>query len=220
MSVSFGDIRGQDRALSFLRGVLAGGRISHAYIFHGPVGVGKMLTAMNFAKAANCLAEGARPCDACVPCRKADSSNHPDISLIKPGKEGGSVTVDDIRALIKDASLKPYEAQKKFYIIDEADGMKEEAANAFLKTLEEPPSDSVFILVAENLRRLPATIVSRSQTVKFFALRTDEVREILIKYHGIEPARAHLLSVLSSGRPGDALKYADEEFFAKREKVI
>jgi DNA polymerase-3 subunit delta' len=225
--VSFKDIQGQDRAVTFLRGSIESGRISHAYIFYGPDGIGKKLTAMNFAKALSCSAANeaggvnfARSCDACISCRKIDSSNHPDVSVLRPEKEGGSIAIDAVRALIKDANLKPYEAKKKVYIIDEADGMKEEASNAFLKTLEEPPSDSVFILIAESLRRLPATIVSRSQVVKFFPLRVDEVKDILIKLYGVDESKAHVLSHLSAGRLGDAVKYADEVFFAKREKVI
>lgn len=220
--MSFEDIRGQDRAISFLKGSIESGRMSHAYIFYGPGGIGKKLVAMNFAKALNCLggASEARPCDACVPCRKADSFNHPDILLLKPEKEGGSIAIDDIRTLIRDANLKPYESKKKFYIIDEANGMKEEAASALLKTLEEPPSDSVFILIVENLRKLLATIVSRSQVVKFFPLSINEVKDILVKDHDVEPSKAHLLSHLSAGRLGDALEYADEEFFSKREKVL
>lgn len=154
--MSFEDIRGQDRAISLLKGSIASGRMSHAYIFYGPGGIGKSLVAMNFAKALNCLGDSeSRPCDACAPCKKADASNHPDILLLKPEKEGGSIAIDDVRALIKDASLKPYESRKKFYIIDEASSMKEEAASALLKTLEEPPSDSVFILIVENLKKTP-----------------------------------------------------------------
>lgn len=219
--MSFKDIKGQDRAVSFLIGSIESDRISHAYIFYGPSGVGKRLVALNFAKAVNCRSDSlARPCDTCVSCRKIDSSNHPDIMVMKPEKEGGAISIDDVRALIKDASLKPYEAKKKFYIIDEADGMKEEASNAFLKTLEEPPSGSVFILIAETLRKLLPTIVSRSQTVKFFPLRIDEVKDILVKNYEVEPVKAHVLSHLSAGRLGDAVKYADKEFFLKREKVM
>lgn len=225
--MSFKDIQGQDRAIAFLQSSIENGRISHAYIFYGPNGVGKKLAAVNFAKAVNCLGEPdareasfAQPCDSCIPCRKANSSNHPDLMVLKPEKDGSSIPIDDIRALIKDANLKPYEAKKKFYIIDEASAMKEESSNAFLKTLEEPPSDSVFIMIAENLRKLPATIVSRSQVVKFFPLKTGEIRDILVNQHNIESRKAHVLSCLSAGRLGDALKYADEEFFTRREKVI
>jgi len=218
--VSFKDIKGQDRAISFLKGSIETGRMSHAYIFHGPSGVGKKLTAVNFAKAVNCLGGGASSCDACASCRKSDSSNHPDLSILKPEKEGSAIGIDAVRALIKDVGLKPYEGKKKFYIIDEASSMKEEAQNALLKTLEEPPSDSVIILIAESLGRLFPTIVSRSQAVKFFPLRIDEVRDILVEKYGVEAPKAHILAHLSSGRLGEALRYRDEEFFAKRDRVI
>ncbi len=222
--MSFKDIRAQDKAVSFLQGSIASGRMSHAYIFYGPGGIGKKLVAMNFAKAVNCLdepaADVARPCDACVSCRKIDSSNHPDLMVLKPEKEGGSIAIGDVRALIRDASLKPYESRKKFYIIDEASSMKEEVLSALLKTLEEPPSDSVFILIAESLGKLPGTIVSRSQVVKFFPLSINEIKDILVKAHGIEPVKAHVLAHLSAGRLADALEYADEGFFSKREKVM
>jgi DNA polymerase-3 subunit delta' len=195
-------------------------RISHAYIFYGPEGVGKALAASHFAKAVNCAAaEAARPCGECPSCRKADSSNHPDISVLKPRK-GASVGIDDIRALIKDVGMKPYEGRKKFYIIDDAHGMKEEASNALLKTLEEPPSDSVIILISDSLGSLLSTIVSRSQTVKFFPLRADEIRDILVKRHGIEPSRAHVASRLASGRLGEAIRFSDDAFFVRREKAL
>lgn len=218
--MSFKDIKGQDRAISFLKGSMASGRISHAYIFYGPGGVGKKLAALNFAKAANCLGADADGCDACASCKKIDSSNHPDVLLLKPEEEGGAIGIDDVRALIKDASLKPYEARKKFYIIDDADRMKEEAQNAILKTLEEPPSDSVLILIAESPGRLRSTITSRCQAVKFFALGAEDVKEILVKKHGVDAAKAHILSCLASGRPGEALRYKDEEFFARRDRVV
>ncbi len=204
-----------------MRGSLSTGRIGHAYIFHGPGGVGKKLTALNFAKAANCLAEeAARPCEACASCKKIASFNHPDLSILMPEKEGASIKIEAIRGLIKDIGLKPYEGRKKFYIIDGAQFMTEEAANALLKTLEEPPSDSVLILITENLGSLLSTIVSRSQVVKFFPLRVDEVRDILVKAYAVDPARSHVLSHLSSGRLGEALKYNDKDFFARRERII
>jgi len=219
--VSFRDIKGQDRAISFLKGSMEAGRISHAYIFYGPGGIGKRLTAVNFAKAVNCRGEGGeKPCDACPSCRKIDSSNHPDFFLLKPAKEGSAISIDDVRALIKDIGLKPYEGRKKFYVIDGASSMREEAQNAFLKTLEEPPSDSVIILIAENLGRLFSTIVSRSQTVKFFPLSTGDVKDALMNGYGMDATKAHVLAHISSGRLGEALKYRDESFFAKREKAM
>ncbi len=199
--MSFKDIKGEDSAIAFLKASLKNNRIYHAYIFCGPNGVGKRLTALNFAKALNCAASngasddacdpstgsGSNPehsqkvdaCDNCGPCKKIDSLTHLDVSILRPAKEGGSISIDEIRALIKNISFKAIEGRKKICIIDGAESMKHEAANAILKTLEEPPADSVLILITENLKALFHTIVSRSQVVRFFPLGLKEIEEIL-----------------------------------------
>lgn len=218
--MSFEGIKGQDRAVSFLKGSLASGRIAHAYIFFGPKGVGKMLAAVNFAKALNCQATaGGKPCGSCASCKKIDASSHPDVFTVRPLEGAASIKIDDIRALIGDVGLKPYEAKKKVYIIDETNALTDEAANALLKTLEEPPTDSVLILIVERLSMLLPTIVSRSQVVKFFALATDKVCEVLMT-RGIDAKKARILAGLSSGSVGEALKYSDEKFFEARSGII
>lgn len=217
----FASLKGQDSAVSFLRSSLKNNRTSHAYIFVGPGGTGKRIAALNFAKALNCAnPSSGEPCEACPSCGKINRSSHPDIFIIKPEKEGGSIRIDDIRSLIKDIYLKPFEAKKKVYIIDGADGMKHEAANALLKTLEEPPTDSILILITEDLKALFHTITSRSQVVRFFPLKVDEIKWILAKEHSLDEARAHVLARLSSGSLGKALNLKDEDFFAKRASLI
>ena len=188
--MSFDGIKGQDRAVSFLKGSISGGRIAHAYIFYGARGVGKKLSALEFAKAVNCASPGERPCRLCPSCAKIGSSSHPDVSVITPAAGSQSLGIDGIRSLISDISLKPYEARKKIYIIDEADSLTEEASNALLKTLEEPPTDSVIILIAEKLQHILPTIISRSQTVRFFALAAETVERILVKDRGLEAGAA------------------------------
>ncbi|MFA6609671.1 MAG: DNA polymerase III subunit delta' [Candidatus Omnitrophota bacterium] len=219
--MSFKNIKGQDSALKFLKGTLENNRISHAYIFLGPSGVGRKLAALNFAKAANCPgAIGYDACDQCPSCRKIDASNHPDVFILRPEKESSAIKIEKVRELIKDIGLKPYEGRKKVYIIDGADLMKHEASAAILKTLEEPPTDAIIILLAENLGSLLRTIVSRSQVVRFYPLGAREVEDILVKEYSIEDKKAHILSHLFSGRLGEALKYKDEEFFTKRLTLI
>ena len=219
--MSFKNIKGQGSALKFLKGSLENDRISHAYIFLGPSGVGRKLTAVNFAKAVNCSsASGQDSCDICQSCRKIDSSNHPDVLILKPEKESSAIKIEKVRELIKDIGLKPYEGRKKVYIIDGADLMKHEASAAVLKTLEEPPTDAVMILLAENLGSLLRTIVSRSQVVRFYPLGAGEVKDILVKEYSIEDSKAHILSHLFSGRLGEALKYKDDDYFAKRSSLI
>ena len=112
-----------------------------------------MLTALNFAKALTCKdVVSSEPCGECPSCKKIDSMTHPDVFILRAEKEGSSIKIDDVRQLIKDIYLKPFEAKKKVYIIDGAEDMKHEAANALLKTLEEPPTDSILILITDNLR--------------------------------------------------------------------
>lgn len=219
--MSFEDIKGQARACSFLQGSIDSARLANAYIFYGPGGVGKKLTALNFAKAVNCPTPGPRGgCDNCPSCKKIDSFNHPDVRLASPEKEGASVKIDDIRAVITDAYLKPYEAKRKVYIIDEANSLTEEAAGALLKTLEEPSPGSTLILISENLGKLFPTIRSRCQIVAFFPLKPGLIREALIESHKVDSVKAHVLSSLSCGALGTALKLKNEEFFDKRERII
>jgi DNA polymerase III subunit delta' len=217
--MSFDNIKGQDRAIGFLRCAIQNNRVGHAYVFFGPEGVGKRLTAVNFAKALNCAApkdggpcdpstgSGSHPkpvagCDECISCRKIDAMNHPDFIVLSPEKDSALIKIDAVRELARDISLKPYEARKKVYIIDDAALMKHEAQNALLKTLEEPVTDSVLILVTGDISRLFSTIRSRAQEVRFFPLAADEVKEVLIGVHGIEKTRAHILAHISSGTPG------------------
>lgn len=218
--MSFKGIKGQDKALSLLSGALSNDRIAQGYIFAGPGGIGKMLTAVNFAKAINCQLMGKdRPCGDCVSCKKIDSSNHPDVSIIKAQKEGSSIGIDDIREMIRSIGMKPYEGRKKIYIIDNADTMTQEASNALLKTLEEPVSESVIILIVQNINLLSPTIRSRSQTVRFLPLETGEVMDFLVKA-GVDEPGASILSSFASGRLGKAIRDKDTDFLAKRQRIL
>jgi len=219
--LSFEGLRGQDSAISYLKASLKNKRISHAYIFSGPDGVGKRLAAINFAKAVNCPdAVSGFSCDKCPSCRKIESLSHPDIFILKPEEKSDSIKIDNVRALIKDVYLKPFEAHKKVYIIENSEYMKHEASNALLKTLEEPPADSIIILLAENIKSLFHTIVSRCQVVKFFPLKLNEVEDILTKEYSLDRADAHTLSHLSGGRLGEALKFKEDDIITKRSLLI
>lgn len=219
--MSFRDIKGQDRAIEYLENSMANNRIAHAYLFSGPEGVGKKLAALNFAKALNCIEKpGARPCDLCRSCKKIDAFNHPDVSLLKPEKEGSVIKIDDIRAMIMSIGRKPYEGRYKVVMIEEADAMRYDAQNALLKTLEEPPPESVLVLVTGNIKALFPTIVSRAQVIGFFPLNIGDVKSILTDVHKIDDVTAQILSRLSAGKPGEALRYMDAEFSRKRSRII
>lgn len=219
--MSFREIKGQDSAIEFIGRSIAGGTVSHAYIFIGPPGVGKKLTAVNFAKALNCLApKDGGPCDICAQCKKIDGSNHPDVFIVSPEKEDLRLGIDKIRGIIKDIGLKPYEGRRKVYILESAGAMTPEAQNSLLKTLEEPPSDAVLILIVESLNYILPTIQSRARKLRFFPLGADEIERILVDSYGVDRERAGMLSRISSGLLGRALKYKDEGFFDKRLRII
>jgi DNA polymerase-3 subunit delta' len=197
--MSFSEIKGQARAIKTLKRVLAEGRLAHAYIFLGPQG-GRQELALNLAKAVNCLQnrEG-EPCEKCPSCRKISGLNHPDVQLIEP--EGLSLKIGQMRRLQDQISLKPFEGKKKVHIIEEAEKMTPEAANSLLKTLEEPPGESLLILGTSNLFALFPTIISRCQLLKlnFPVLekrepgKGEEIQEILRK--GLSPNREELFTL-------------------------
>lgn len=233
--MSFRDIIGQDHAISILQGAMARSRIASAYLFAGEDGVGKRLTALNFAKALNCLSRSetaglfAAPgtsenpdtgdeyeaCDHCDSCLRFDSGTHPDLIRITPDR--GMIKIGQIRyregsADEEGTPFRPledvlkfsaYEAVRRIVLVEEADRMNEEAANAFLKTLEEPPADTVIILITSRPDRLLATIRSRCTQVNFKTLSKDLCRQVLRS--SIPPEELEAAVRLAMGRPGIVL---------------
>ncbi|PKL51426.1 MAG: DNA polymerase III subunit delta' [Nitrospira bacterium HGW-Nitrospira-1] len=200
--MSLAEIIGQEKAIEILTGILKRRRLAGSYIFSGEPGIGKKLTAVNFAKALNCLKDtDFDACDECESCLKIKSGNHPDLLLVSP--QDRLIKIDEIR-LINDAlSFRPFEGRKKVVIVNDADAMNIAAANAFLKTLEEPPKDSVIILISSRPDRLPATIRSRCSRVNFVTLSLEACKQVL---RGRVPDEAlEALARLSMGRPGLAL---------------
>jgi len=203
--MSFSDIKGQDKAVKLLKTAIRNNKISHAYVFAGPKGVGRSLLARNFAKAVNCLDKEDAPCDSCLACKKIDKNIHPDVRWIEKDENSGEIKINQIRELENQMFLKPYEGKYKVFIIVDAELMNIEAANSFLKTLEEPPQDSLLILIVEKLKDLPLTIVSRCQLIRLRPLETAEVTAILVNEYGINQNKAELLSRISEGRLGKVI---------------
>jgi DNA polymerase-3 subunit delta' len=237
------DVKGHDRAVSILIRTIERDRVPSAYLFTGESGIGKRHTALNFAKAVNCqhdqgalFAAGGGTsdaqiepdsCDACGSCRKIDTGTHPDLIVVAPEK--GEIRVDEIRDVTDALSLRAYEGRKKVAIIDDADTMNQSAANAFLKTLEEPPDESLIILIASNSERLPETIRSRCSLVRFTTLPTDACGEVIrtvqekqLKGKGqkrepLADDRLFAAVRLAMGRPGLALS---SDLLAERERFL
>jgi len=205
--MSLAEIIGQKKAIGTLTGILEQKRLASSYIFSGESGIGKKLTAVNFAKALNCLSAGSGPdspidaCDHCESCLKINSGSHPDLLLISP--EDRQIKIDEIRLIDDALSFRPFEGRKKIVIVDDADTMNISAANAFLKTLEEPPEDSVIILISSRTDRLPATIRSRCSRVNFVTLSLGACKQVLRGKVADEELEA--LARLSLGKPGLAL---------------
>ena len=227
--MAFRDIIGQEKAVNILLGTVQRGRIPSSYLFAGESGIGKKFTAINLAKAVNCLkgrdtssvtsneikdrnslrgthyASRIDTCDECFSCKKIESGSHPDFLVISP--EGGQIRIEEIRAIDNILSFKPFEGRKKVVIVDEADTMNPFASNAFLKTLEEPPKDSLIILISSNPDRLPDTIKSRCSRVNFTPLSIESCREVIKTVtiqKGSKKTDEELLTLvrLSMGRPG------------------
>jgi len=150
-----------------IRRSLRHGRVAHAYLFSGPRGSGKADTAVELAKALNCEHETEGACDQCDSCNRIDNRMHPDIYWLRPESKSRRITVAQIREFERGVNLKPSSAQIKIGLVVDADCMGEEASNAFLKTLEEPPAQTVIILLSAEPQRLLSTILSRCLRVSF-----------------------------------------------------
>ena len=153
----------------------------HAYIFEGEKGAGSLEAAMLFANALVCEKKEVAPCGACTACTLAKAGNHPDINTVTPRKDKKNILVDQIREVLKDAAKKPYENGKKVYTVLYGDDMNEQAQNAFLKLLEEPPEYAVFIILAENTASLLPTVRSRCEIIKFPPVSGEKIKDALLK---------------------------------------
>jgi DNA polymerase-3 subunit delta' len=210
-------IVGQSRAISLLQRSLEQGSMAHAYLLVGPPHVGKMTLALNLAQALNC--EGDEPpCGLCDTCQKIDSGKHADVQVIGLNSGGNStdkprteIGINQVKEMQHSSSLPPFEGRYKVFIIDGAELMSTEAANCLLKTLEEPASGVIFILLAANDGVLPATVVSRCQRLELRPLPAPQVEAALIQRWSIEPQKAELLARLSHGCLGWALLAANDD---------
>ncbi|MEA1963679.1 MAG: DNA polymerase III subunit delta' [Candidatus Aerophobetes bacterium] len=217
--MSFTQIKGQQRAVRILQKEIATSSFPGAYLFIGPAGVGKTFTALNFAKALNCRRGGRDSCDKCSSCLKIDHLNHPDVRVIKP--EGDSLKIDQVRILKRSTAYKLYEGKKRVWIIEEAHKFTLEAANSALKIMEEPPPDTVFILISETKREILPTILSRCEIVRFFPLSPEKIEEIIGNYLPPNSPKVPLIANLSRGSIKKALLLIKEENVLKeRENII
>ena len=216
---TFSQIKGQKRAIQFLKRVIASGKIPHAYLFTGIPGVGKTSTALAFAQALNCQAPfNEEGCGECRACKQIMHNNFSDLIHIKPDDQ--NIKIEQIRNLNRNLCFKPVSGRYRVSIIHQAETMTEEAANAFLKTLEEPPPGNVLILKVIEPLDLLETIVSRCQKIPFRPLMVPNIQEILINEAHIEEENALILANISEGSVGYAIEMWENDFLHQREEAI
>jgi DNA polymerase-3 subunit delta' len=211
--VSWHSIRGHDRVVAELRRSLEQGRFPHALLFVGPAGVGKKTFARKLAQALLCEARPAErldPCEVCPGCLQVAAETHPDFAEFARPEDKHELPIAVIRDLCMHFALKPARGMRKVAILDDADDLNEEAANAFLKTLEEPPPGAVLILIGTSVEVQLQTIVSRCQVVRFDPLPAADVAELLLEQGVARDAEdAARLAALGDGSVSRALGLAD-----------
>jgi DNA polymerase-3 subunit delta' len=213
--IPFSRIIGQERAVQLLKQAITREKMPHAYLFVGVRGVGRTTTALALAQALNCeTPENHEGCGHCKPCRQLLGGNFPDVELIEP--DGQSIKIEQVRELERRFAYKPVAGRYRVTVVRPAEAMTEEASNAFLKTLEEPPAGNVLVLNATEPSDLLPTIVSRCQKVIFRRIPPPAVEEWLIETRGMEPEKASVLARISDGSLGRALNMEETGFLEKR----
>lgn len=219
------DIRGHRRLLELLAGAVGRRALPPTLLFDGPEGVGKRATAVALAQALNCLKPvefggGRDGCGTCPSCRKIGRGAHPDVTVLEP-EESGAIKTETIRdEVIQKSGYRPFEGRFRVFIVDPAEAIVLNAQDALLKTLEEPPSGSVFILVSAVADSLLPTVRSRSYRLRFGRLSEAEVTEVLQERHGFAEADARAASAVADGSVGRALAAEQGELTEARELAV
>jgi len=225
--LQWNDIRGQRRAQDVLERALESKRMHHAYLFVGPKGVGKFHAALALTAALNCKErpEGRfqSACGECPSCRKVDSRQHPDLHILEP--DGQFIKIDQVRAIQKAATSRPYEGKFQVVIVDGIHQMGDEAANAMLKILEEPPEAMHFFLITDQPNRLLDTIRSRCQLLRFGSLPDDDVAALVAEHaKQMDPSPpSKYLSVaarFAEGSPGRAVSILESGILERRAQAV
>jgi DNA polymerase-3 subunit delta' len=228
------DVIGHRRLITLLSRAIAHETLPPALLFAGPSGVGKRRTAVALAQALNCLQPIVRSagasalatahdtpveldaCGTCASCRRIERRVHPDILILEPG-DTGTIKVDDVREIITASNYRPFEARRRVAIVDEADAMLGAAQNALLKTLEEPPSASIFILVSSMPDALLPTVLSRCSRLRFGPLTPGEVTDALTTLHEYSETDARAAAIEAEGSVGRALEMQSADLVEARE---
>jgi DNA polymerase-3 subunit delta' len=195
----------------------------HAYLITGPQGIGRRTLALRFAQGLNCQNPPApgQPCQRCSACKRIEAMQHPDLSIVQAEHEGEVLRIDQVRELQHSLALAPYEARYRVALILRFEEAHSSAANAMLKTLEEPPAQVVVMLTARSAEDLLPTIVSRCEVIRLRPLSLEETSQGLQYKKGLPSETADKLAHISGGRPGYALRlYAQPQLLEQRQSFI
>ena len=215
------DVVGHKDILKYISSAVENNRVSHAYILNGERGSGKKMLANLFAMSLLCETGDNEPCGKCHSCKQAESGNHPDIIRVTHEKPN-SISVDDIRTQVNNTvDIKPYQGPYKVYIIPQADMMTPQAQNAILKTIEEPPSYAVFLLLTENAETLLPTINSRCVMLKLRDIKDTLIKKYLMENLEIPDYKADMCTAFAQGNMGRAIMLANSDHFNEiREEAV
>ena len=212
----FEEIVGQDHALGLLKRALKNRRLPHAYLFVGPEGVGRETTARALFLRLVCTQE--QGCGECPGCRKFLKGLHPDVEILTP--PGQKIKIDQIRDLEQKLRFVPLEASYRLILIPKAEALTREAANALLKSLEEPPPYTLFVLLAPSPDVLLPTIVSRTQIIRFRPIPLHTLQDLLVSRFGKLPEEAEGLALLAQGSVGRALRLSEKGFLEELTRLV
>jgi DNA polymerase-3 subunit delta' len=217
------DILGHEWAADLLAAHAAAGQERHAYLFAGPAGIGRRTLALRFAQALNCPQPAApgQPCRTCNTCQRIEKMQHADLLVVQADQEGGVLKVDQIRTLLHHLSLAPYAARYKIGLLLRFQEAHPSAANALLKTLEEPTSRVILLLTADSPEALLPTIVSRCEVLRLRPMPVERLKEHLQVSRGLDPVQAARLAHLAGGRPGRAVQLiGSPQLVARHQELV
>lgn len=216
--VKLSDVRDQDRTIEALRRELEHERIHHAHLFIGPDGVGKSLAAYGWASRLLCAHPvGIDACGQCASCKKLASGVHPD--LLEVFADGRFIKIDQVRAVTDATRFRPNEGRWRVVILQSVEHLNEAAANALLKTLEEPNGSTVFVLTTSTPQRVLSTIRSRCLPLRFTPLSSETCAELLSRFE-VDRERALVLARMAGGSPGKALSLSQSQAIDERDEVL
>lgn len=215
----FADITGHEQIVEVFRRSVRSGKISHSYIFEGIPGCGRRKTALALIQAIFCQTADDDACGVCPSCRKIAGGNHGDIHFVEPLPDKRDISIDQLREIQRELSLRPYEAPRKACILEPAERMSVNAANSLLKTLEEPPGNAIIILLSENADMLLPTIRSRCQLIRFSPLSPENIC-LLLEKNGLSSDAAKLLAPMAEGSMQRAGELDNDTLSARREVLI